>query len=84
MLPEQWKSKCTVCKKEFTYPEFHCSALPGNHRVEGKTYYHFGGRDIQNERDRRNFGINVVLHAPPDILDKESGSMVTRMLANCH
>lgn len=52
---------CTVCHKEFGYPDFTCSGQPGNHQLPSKTYYHPGGKHIQDLRDRRRFSPTLIL-----------------------
>lgn len=65
---------CLDCKAEVDYDGedvFYsgfgpCKRHPGKHRVECKTYYHSGARDIQDQRDRRKFSpqINLVPSYP--------------------
>jgi hypothetical protein len=54
---------CTVCKKDFDYPDFDCTKQIGKHTVEAKTYVHGGSSNIQNIRDRRRFSPTVFLRA---------------------
>ena len=75
---EQWKGVCNACKKEVSFAKgFNCSARPGNHRLESRIYYHFGGGNLQNERERRTWAPLVILIAHPDRLDEASGKMVS-------
>ena len=61
MSEEVKKYQCTTCKQEFEYPDWQCSKKPGNHTVEQTIYYHQGGRDIADIRDRVKFGPLVIL-----------------------
>lgn len=71
--------KCLQCKKEFQYKDgFDCNEAPGNHKLEPRTYYHFGGAHLSNERERRTWAPQVLLNAPADKLDKESGRMTAQ------
>ena len=76
LRPENWRGRCVVCKEDFAYPDFKCKKLPGNHRVESRAYFHMGGSNLSNVKDRRTWGPQMVLHARPQILDKESGKLV--------
>lgn len=60
-MADLWKRKCLACNKDVTYPHFSCGSLPSNHKLEPKTYYHLGGRDIRNERDRRGWAPLLIL-----------------------
>jgi hypothetical protein len=68
-MSETWSKKCTLCDTAVEYdgtdPKFFgfgpCKKKVGNHLVESKTYYHPGGRDIQDQRDRRRFAPHIIL-----------------------
>jgi hypothetical protein len=66
---------CTVCKKEFKYPDFVCTERIGNHVVAEKTYVHGGSSNIQNIRDRRRFSPTVFLRADTEAITP-SGQIV--------
>lgn len=67
---------CTVCSKEFDYPDFKCKKQPGNHSVESKTYYHLGGREVADPKDRRKFAPVIVLVPSYDYRDPETQKFV--------
>lgn len=81
--PEQFKRNCSVCKKEVEYPNFRCSKLPGNHRVESVTYFHMGGRDIRNEKDRRAWA-PALMWAREDKLDASTNKMINQPPLEVH
>ena len=62
--------KCTVCGNEVKYstkPDaFACDAYEGAHKLPTKSYYHPGGQDVQNPRERRMFGPHMILRAGRD------------------
>lgn len=60
-MAELWFGKCRLCDKQVTFPNFACKSAPSNHKLESKTYYHLGGRDIRNERDRRGWAPLLIL-----------------------
>jgi hypothetical protein len=64
--------KCTVCNKVVEYPKFDCTAQPGRHTVEEKTYYHLGGQHVQSIRDRGLFAPLVILQAAYDRVDPDT------------
>lgn len=61
--------KCVDCGDEVAYDGSDiensgfgpCKKHPGNHVVESVTYYHPGGRDLQDTRDRRKFSPTIHL-----------------------
>lgn len=81
--PEHYKSTCQVCKEEVTFPDFKCKKLPGNHRVEERTYYHMGGQDIRNDRDRRGWAPRL-MWAREDKLDGATGKLVNQPPIEVH
>lgn len=59
------KKKCLECNKEIKWSKksnaFECEAYPGAHRLPEKTYYHPGGQDVDNLKERRMFGPHMIL-----------------------
>ncbi len=78
---ENWKAKCLACGKEVTFERddqhpngnWQCEKLPGNHKVQEKTYFHLGGSHIQNWRERRGWGPQVILRAGYSVTDPRTG-----------
>jgi hypothetical protein len=78
---ENWKAKCLACGEEvtFTRDEQHpngnwqCSKLPKHHKVQERTYFHLGGAHIQNWRERRGWGPQIILRAGYSITDPRTG-----------
>jgi len=69
-----WRGKCLVCGEDFAYEDgFSCKKVPGNHRLETKAYYHFGGNQLPEGKDRRSWAPMVVLDAPADRRDPDTG-----------
>lgn len=74
-----WKRTCLACGKTFNYGDgWDCSAQPGHHTVDAKTYYHLGAGHIQSIRDRRMFAPALNLVADREIRDKVTGE-ITRI-----
>lgn len=68
-MPNTWPRKCTECGEMVDYNGTDekyfgfgpCKKKKGNHTVEAVTYYHPGGKMIQDIRDRRIFSPDIIL-----------------------
>lgn len=76
-MAEAWTKTCTTCNKEFGYGEWKCSRQPGNHTLEPKTYFHPGGADVQDIRDRLKFGPHMILRPGVELIDNQGKTVRT-------
>jgi hypothetical protein len=76
MKAKTWRGHCLVCDRDFSFAEgFECSAQPGRHTVEPKTYYHLGAGHIQPTRARRQFTPTLNLQGGVEVRDKVTGEI---------
>jgi hypothetical protein len=76
MKAKSWRGDCLACGKQFSYADgFDCSAQPGRHTVESKTYYHLGAAQVQSVRDRRMFTPTLNLQGGIEVRDKVTGEI---------
>ena len=71
-----WKAKCQVCNQEFQFKDgFDCKMQDGKHTVETRTYYHLGGRTVNDEKTRRFWAPLIILRPAREGKDPITGEV---------
>lgn len=77
MKPQDWSDKCTACGKKLTVKAgWDCEATGGRHIVEEKEFYHLGGKDVAEVRQRRLFAPLLVCKPPKERVDPHTGERI--------